>query len=302
MWSQTAALAELQAAWGKPSKKSVIFPCFLVSGNVGEDISCLEICLKNVSKFFQVAQWYWTWLLWQLLVAMVGELGARSYCCVCIPNKNIRNFELWGVTGSRMIGAVLTLGDEMQRFSSLTGKKSWELMGLGGFGMLFFSQNLPWQFGIPCFAFSFQAGHTIAAAGNWASRRVMIWPEKKHLRRMGGLAACMKLATEDALYVRQTRGASFRTNREAFESEAATVQSAMVHLAKCMASVPLSRFHVRRQPLFPHPPAFRYTSIAASQRLHCWTPRIKRTACSAVPNPAWWRPKLSKASALAFTQ
>lgn len=26
----------------------------------------------------------------------------------------------------------------MQSFSSLTGKKSWELMGLGGFGMLFF--------------------------------------------------------------------------------------------------------------------------------------------------------------------
>ena len=52
----------------------------------------------------------------------------------------------------------------MQRFSSLTGKKSWELMGLGGFGMLFFPKIC--QFGIPCFAFSFQAGHTIAAAGN----------------------------------------------------------------------------------------------------------------------------------------
>lgn len=71
----------------------------------------------------------------------------------------------------------------------------------------------------------------------------MIWPEKKHLRRMGGLTACMKLATEDALYVRQIRDALGGTNREAFESEAATVQSAMVHLAKCMASVPLSRFH-----------------------------------------------------------
>ena len=79
---------------------------------------------------------------------------------------------------------------------------------------------------------------------------------------MGGLTACMKLATEDALYVRQIRDALGGTNREAFESEAATVQSAMVHLAKCMASVPLSRFHgksiIRRQPLFPHPPAFRY--------------------------------------------
>lgn len=57
----------------------------------------------------------------------------------------------------------------------------------------------------------------------------MMWPEKKTCAGWGGLTACMKLATEDALYVRQIRDALGGTNREAFESEAATVQSRHMH-------------------------------------------------------------------------
>lgn len=53
----------------------MIFPCFLVSGNVGEDISCLEICLKNVSKFFSGG----AVILDVLIVTVVGCNGGGTW-------------------------------------------------------------------------------------------------------------------------------------------------------------------------------------------------------------------------------
>lgn len=105
----------------------------------------------------------------------------------------------------------------------------------------------------------------------------------------------MKLATEDALYVRQIRDALGGTNREAFESEAATVQSAMVHLAKCMASVPLSRFHGKS--IYGASHCSRIHQLSDMHQ-HCGIP----TPALLDPSNQTNRPKLSKASALAFTQ